>query len=489
MSKSKKLYLCIMLIVIGILIIIIYPEVIKKKYNEKETLESLIAAYKSKTDKESTDDNINIWVPTNYMNNIGTLIENTFLIEDWLIPKSELMSIELVTDVKLYESGCVMLTIIPENWNSATLKINYDFSNVNKIAIALYVEDQYSLDYIKIQLTSELSKANAENNWTKYFETNNIYTSERLHTGWNFIIFHKNDFSNVGGDTWGVFRAFRIVSGVTSNKFDNAFGEANGEAVTKTKIGIGGIYLNPEHEKTKLLLSFDDSQGSLFTNGFPYMKENGIKATLYVCRNHVSDITPEEGYMSPEQHDEWYAAGYDIGCHSTTHEDMWYKTRDELINEWDTVLKWVLKRGYERSAYFAAYPNAQYNGLEMEVLRELGFKMARGRNIGLIDHIVSDEMLGYPTYEIKNTTTLETIKGWIDEAIEKNSDISIFTHAIVVSNPDTFSTTTEIFYKMIDYIAEKRALGLLEPVTISEYYEGLTNKTITIPNINITPAD
>ena len=125
----------------------------------------------------------------------------------------------------------------------------------------------------------------------------------------------------------------------------------------------------------------------------------------------------------------------------------------------------------------------------MEVLRDLGFKMARGRNIGLIDHIVPDEMLGYPTYEIKGNTSWETIKEWIDEAIEKNSDISIFTHAIVESNPDQYSTTTEIFYKMIDYIAEKRDLGLLEPVTISEYYEGLTNKSITVPNINTAQAN
>jgi len=486
MRRFLKLYLCLILIAIVLLIVNIYLESVVKTHNEEDSLQFLIAAYKSKTDEITNDVKVKTWVPTNYLKNPGALIENTLETVDWLIPESELLSKELVTDTKLYESGCIIFTIIPENWNSATLKINYDFSNVNKIAVAIYIEDQYSLDYIKIQLTSELADANAENNWTKYFETNNIYTSERLHTGWNFLVFHKNDFTNVGGDTWGVFRAFRITAGVPSNKFNNSFDQANGTYVTNTKIGIGGIYLNPEHEKTKLLLNFDDSQGSLFTNGLPYMIEKGIKATLYVCRNHVSDIMPDEGYMTPEQHDEWYAAGNDIGCHSTTHEDMWYKTREELIYEWDTVLQWVLGRGYERSAYFAAYPKGQYNRLEMEVLRDLGFKMARGRNIGLIDHIVPDEMLGYPTYEIKGTTEWETIKGWIDKAIEKNSDISIFTHSIVESNPDPYSTTTEIFYKMIDYIAEKRDMGLLEPVTISEYYEGISNKKITVPNINTT---
>ncbi len=489
MSKSKILYLCLIFIAIGLLVIILYPGLINRTNNEEETLQSLIAAYKSKADKTSTDVKINTWLPTNYLKSPGALIENTFYTVDWLIPESELLSKEFVTDTKLYESGCIIFTIIPENWNSATLKINYDFSNVNKIAVAIYIEDQYSLDYIKIQLTSELANANAENNWTKYFETNNIYTSERLHTGWNFLVFHKNDFTNVGGDTWGVFRAFRIIAGVPSNKLNNSYDEANGTYVTNTKIGIGGIYLNPEHEKTKILLNFDDSQGSLFANGLPYMIEKGIKATLYVCRNHVSDIMPNEGYMTLEQHDKWYADGNDIGCHSTTHEEMWYKTKDELNYEWDTVLQWAIERGYERSAYFAAYPMGQYNRLEMEVLRDLGFKMARGRNIGLIDHIVSDEMLGYPTYEIKGTTSWETVKGWIDGAIEKNSDISIFTHGIVDSNPDIFSTTTEIFYKMIDYIAEKRDLGLLEPVTISEYYEGLTNKSITVPNINTAQAN
>ncbi|NMA67193.1 MAG: hypothetical protein GX957_13335, partial [Clostridiaceae bacterium] len=260
MSKSKILYLCLIFIAIGLLVIILYPGLINRTNNEEETLQSLIAAYKSKADKTSTDVKINTWLPTNYLKSPGALIENTFYTVDWLIPESELLSKEFVTDTKLYESGCIIFTIIPENWNSATLKINYDFSNVNKIAVAIYIEDQYSLDYIKIQLTSELANANAENNWTKYFETNNIYTSERLHTGWNFLVFHKNDFTNVGGDTWGVFRAFRITAGVPSNKLNNSYDEANGTYVTNTKIGIGGIYLNPEHEKTKILLNFDDSQ-------------------------------------------------------------------------------------------------------------------------------------------------------------------------------------------------------------------------------------
>jgi hypothetical protein len=107
----------------------------------------------------------------------------------------------------------------------------------------------------------------------------------------------------------------------------------------------------------------------------------------------------------------------------------------------------------------------------------------RGRNVGLIDHITPDEMLAFPTYEIRGTTPLATVTGYIDASIKKNSSVSIFTHGIVASNPDQYSTTTTIFQSVIDYAVSKRDAGQLDIITKSELYQGLSDKTINIPSI------
>ena len=422
------------------------------------------------------------WTPNNFMKSKGICIEDTLYPSEWLYPSAGILNVRRVADKKLFESGAILFDAVPSQWKAITKGINYDFASVNTIGIAFYIEDQYAFDYINIRITTDATKVNNQNDWTKYFESGNKYTSDKLHSGWNFIKLHKNNFTNVGTETWGNFRAIRFVIGVNANKYNNFFGGTIAETITSSTFGIGGIYLNPTHETPKLMLNFDDSQGSLYSVGFPIMRQKGVKATIYCCYDHVYE-NGGGAYMHDYQHQEWYNAGNDIGCHSKTHGDMWYMTKDQLYYEWNTILRYILDKGWTRGAYFGAYPKGEFNTTEFNVVKDLGFKLMRGRNTGDIDFMTTDDMLQYGTREITGTTVQATITGWIDKAIERGVDLSIFTHAIVESAPDSYSTTTAIFQAFIDYIVAKRDAGLLEIVTISEYYEKLTKKEISIPSI------
>lgn len=83
----------------------------------------------------------------------------------------------------------------------------------------------------------------------------------------------------------------------------------------------------------------------------------------------------------------------------------------------------------------------------------------------------------FPTLEIRSNTTVEEIKKIIDEAIKKGSSISIFAHHVVESNPDIYSTTISNFKEIVDYAALKRDQGLIDIVTMTEFYEGLADKS------------
>lgn len=369
----------------------------------------------------------------------------------------------------------------PSGWKGVTKSIDIDFTNVDTIALAVYVPDQYTFDTFVVRLSSNEKDRNNTNNWVNFFESPGQRCSTNLHSGWNFIKIHKSQFKAVGDASWGNMKALRLVFNVPTHRYNYLFQKINETPIEYTTIGIGGIYLNPKHGITKVLLNFDDSQPGLYSIGLPYMKEKGINATLFVCREHVGDIN--KGYMTPEQHDEWYAAGNDIGNHSKTHADGCLQTKEELYHEYSTTLEWLLSRGYERGAYFVAYPQARYNKNVLEVVRDLGYKMGRGRNLAYIDEVLPNDILAVPTFEIKETTTLEDLIKVIEGAIQMNSDVSIFTHDIKDENPPSFSTTTEIFKGLIDYLVMKREEGLIEVVTFSQYYDALPNKEIEIQEI------
>lgn len=425
-------------------------------------------------------------VPNNYMISKGICIDDAVVASDWLLPVNGVYNARRVSDKKLLESGAILFDVVPNVWTAITKAIDYDFTNVSTIAFAIYIEDERALNYIQIRLTTDSTKANNVNNWSTYFDSGQKFTATKLQSGWNLVKMSKSDFTNVGGETWGNFKAIRIVFGVPSTKYNNGFTGNTLETVTKTTVGVGGIYLNPIHKIPKIMLNFDDSM--CYAGIYPYMRSKGIRGTIYLCYDHTYEVGAGK-YMTEAQHNEVYNAGWDIGCHSKTHTDMWYLDKDQLLWEWSTVLDYVLSKGWTRGAYFAAYPKAEYNTLEMEVIQSLGFKMARGRSLGLIDYMTSDQMLGYPTYEIQSTTTLSSVTGWIDKAIERGTDMSLFTHYITdTTPPDSYGTTTTIFKSVVDYLVSKRDAGLLELVTASEYYAGLSNKTITIPNI-ITGAN
>jgi peptidoglycan/xylan/chitin deacetylase (PgdA/CDA1 family) len=418
------------------------------------------------------------WIPSNYIKSKGVCIEDTIRPLDWLVPSGVSVGYRDTTE-KLFENGSIMFDVNASGWRSITKGINYDFTNVNTIAIAFFIDNQYAFDSFIIRLTTDVTKVNNYNDWSKYFEAAGFNTSLVLHRGWNFIKIHKSKFTNVGTETWGIFRAIRFIFQVPTKEADYGYTAFTGNTIISSKIGIGGIYLNPIYETPKFMLNFDDSSLYMFNNGFPYMRQKGVKATLFVCKNHVNEYGGGSWSMTEAQHDEWYASGNSIGNHSVTHSSMFSLTEQQIHDEYKGCRDYLISKGWATGAYLSAPPMGRYTNTSIKVLRELGYKFVRGCKNFLIDGIYPDNILNFPTYEIKGSTLLSTTLGLIDKMIENSSSLSIFTHHVVVSSPDAYSTTIADFQALIDYLVIKRDAGLIEIVTMAEFYNKLTDKNIT----------
>lgn len=426
------------------------------------------------------DENKSKTVLGNYIKDPGLCIEDTTEPTSWLLPDTG--GIDLcwrATDEKLYETGTLFFEAKAGWWNAITKPIKYDFTDVHTIAIALYVQDQYAFDSCSIRLaTTESYGQSNMNNWTKYLEADCGNTAVRLHRGWNYIKLLKKDFHSVGNETWGTIRAIRIIVNIPKYKIKMDYSGLTDEAVSTSIFGIGGIYLNPTYEKPKLMFNFDDSSLSMFQNAFPYMEEKGIKGTLYVCYDHVVENGAGPSYMNEEQHEILYQAGWDIGNHSTTHGDIYSMTEEQIEWEYKTNRDYLVGKGWLSGGILSAPPNGRNNYVTNKVLYNLGYKFVRGNKTHYIDGITPDSIMQFHTFEIKSDIPLETTLKRIDAAIERGSSISIFTHHVVESDPDLFSTTFDYFKAVVDYAVSLRDSGKIDIVTMTEFYNGLIDKNI-----------
>lgn len=464
----------------------------------------LANAAKTKTDKITVTENINLdtlntnvtnngtsiasltqysnfWTPKNYLKKLGVCLEDTSLASDWTIPSNGCITAkERVSNEKLFETGAIMFTAIPGGWKGVVRPLNYDFTDVSCIAIAFYVEDQYVFNTLEIRIASTESYGTTNgNSWTKYMKKTGYYTSVNLHRGWNYLNIPKTSFSAVGDETWGVMKAIQMIVTTVANKFNYGYSANDGEAVASTKFGIGGIYLDPSYVTPKLMLNFDDSSKLWYANGFPYLRQKGIKGTMFVCYDHVAENGGNpDFYMNEVEHDVIYAAGFDIGNHSKTHGDLFGMTESQIRTEYGDTQDYLVGNGWLTGGWLSAPPKGKNNYITNKVLYELGYKFIRGNINSYIYNINSDSIMMFPTREIKKTTAVATVTGWIDTMISEGASLSIFTHHVVDSDPDAYSILTADFKTIIDYAVTLRDAGQIEIVTMSEFYNGLSDKSI-----------
>ena len=82
-----------------------------------------------------------------------------------------------------------------------------------------------------------------------------------------------------------------------------------------------------------IIITFDDSWGSQYTNAFPVMEQYGFTGVLYTVVGYInkpSGLDTDPLYLTTDQIKEMAAAGWEVGSHTETHQNVTVMTDDQL---------------------------------------------------------------------------------------------------------------------------------------------------------------
>jgi peptidoglycan/xylan/chitin deacetylase (PgdA/CDA1 family) len=109
-----------------------------------------------------------------------------------------------------------------------------------------------------------------------------------------------------------------------------------------------------------LVLTFDDSWGTQYTNGLPVLRAEQVPATFFVI---TRDLGTMPGYMSWDQARALKELGFEVESHTQNHASVdLLRAQDEgaaLAEIWESLA--VLEQRLGRSRRFFAYPNGRWD--------------------------------------------------------------------------------------------------------------------------------
>ena len=262
--------------------------------------------------------------------------------------------------------------------------------------------------------------------------------------------------------------------------------------VTPGKLAVGPHRLVPVADnkfvKGIVSITFDDGWKSAFVNAMPVLDAavspnypKGLKTTHYVITG-PSLLNPEKyaNYMKMSQLTALHRNGHDIAAHTRTHVNLLEIAGDEkrLANELRGAAIDLAKAGFGRPASIA-YPYGKHDG-HIKVAAAKTYQAARTVSRGL--NYADSDRFALRTQLIQRHTTVEEIKGWIDDAIDHRGWLILSLHQVAPTlaecvhagsnEPDEECTDVATLRAMADYLKETPEGTVL---TVREVLEDLAD--------------
>jgi peptidoglycan/xylan/chitin deacetylase (PgdA/CDA1 family) len=252
----------------------------------------------------------------------------------------------------------------------------------------------------------------------------------------------------------------------------------------------------------KIILTFDDGTVDHYLTVFPLLKQYNIKGTFYVvtdCLIDGCDLYLDS--MTTEQALEMYAAGMDIANHTKTHTVL--KSTSLSPSEIDSILSMyssegIIKEtesqfkplsisqieeelqgarlaldslGMERASRHVAYPYGIYDDTALTAMKNTGMLTGRTINTGIdtINEIFNaNKLYELSIQSVEEEDDLQTIYGWIDEAIGRNATLILLFHRVreIPDGDDPYDISRIKFEQILGYISASQ----VECRTITEWY-------------------
>lgn len=349
----------------------------------------------------------------------------------------------IAVDTVITKNGQQTIRLTPTAGSNINVQfpVSNDFVNGDYISFFVYINN--------VNATNSLTLYVSNNNFASFFSKG--YNAAGAKVGWNHIVLSKSEFTTTNGATWDAVDKLQIRATAGSGQtfyicLDSVYWRAN--------------------ERTRILVDLDDGFASCYNIVYPYATNLGIKCNVYA----LSGVSPGT-YMSVAQLTELYNAGWDVCNHTILHEDLSTLTLEEATATLNTCKAWLLANGFTRSFDHLAYPVNLPNATAIQAASDVGMKTAR-TIFGTRSYIHQrKDLLEVPGRGAGQGIALSTITGDIDTAIAKGGTYMFYAHDIAESETLANQWATSKMYGLLDYLADKRDQGLLDILTITEWYD------------------
>lgn len=214
-----------------------------------------------------------------------------------------------------------------------------------------------------------------------------------------------------------------------------------------------------------VLIAFDDARPSVYSEAFAYMNARGVRGTVYV----PSSLADTDGFCTWDQLEEMYAAGWDLGNHTSDHTNLTTLTQAEAETRLADCKTALDGRGFTRASAHVAYPNGGVNATVLAAMTAQNMLTGREDSEGAM-FLPWGEYHLLPTRMVANTTTLAVAQGWVTTAITRGEVVIITFHSLVASPSAATEWYIDRFRSLIDTVVSKSKLGTAYPITISELH-------------------
>lgn len=212
-----------------------------------------------------------------------------------------------------------------------------------------------------------------------------------------------------------------------------------------------------------MILTFDDGYSTDYEVVYPILEEKDLKAVTYISPIFIEEKV--EGYMSWDQVKALDEAGWDIEDHTYSHANLKELTEPEIHEELQKVDDIFEEMGLDIPKHHA-FPHGTYN----ESITDIVFtyrKTARKAENTLNSFPLESNIIDAIDMGIHSE---EALKGFIDDAVNKNKLIFFFTHD-VQDEPYDYGITTDKFKSVVEYSIEKE----INILTLTELMEKQEN--------------
>ena len=216
--------------------------------------------------------------------------------------------------------------------------------------------------------------------------------------------------------------------------------------------------------QTVVTIGFDDGYADQY-GALSILNAHGMHATFFVNSGFIGDST----HLSLAQLTDLYAAGNEIGGHTTNHKNIKkLKTgpaRQEVCGDRNTLLA----DGFQPTSF--AYPFGSFDAGSEQVVADCGYNSGRGVS-GINDRRVFAEAIpplnAYATRvtpSVKQGTTLATIEGYITAAEQHGGGWVQLVFHHVCNQCDVYAITPADFSTFLDWLQPRSASGTVVQTT------------------------